>query len=111
MAMLAPADQAYFRESRAKRFGQAYRGGAGGPRAQARGIHAGLEPLRNMLSYQPFIGGACRCLPTTSCSARSSGFASSRRSRHWPATIQWPNGFERCSTCMEGPAGASPLAA
>jgi glutathione S-transferase len=56
--MLAPVDQAYFRESRAKRFGKPIEEVPVDREHRLAAFRAGLEPLRNMLSYQPFIGGA-----------------------------------------------------
>ena len=56
--MLAPVDQAYFRESRARRFGKPIEEVPTDRDHRLAAFRAGLEPLRNMLSYQPFIGGA-----------------------------------------------------
>ena len=56
--MLAPVDQAYFRESREKRFGKPIEQVPADRDQKLAGFRAGLEPLRNTLSYQPFIGGA-----------------------------------------------------
>ncbi|MEQ1953227.1 glutathione S-transferase family protein [Mesorhizobium sp. CN2-181] len=56
--MLEPADQAYFRESREKRFGKPIEEVPVDRNQKLAAFRAGLEPLRNMLSYQPFIGGA-----------------------------------------------------
>lgn len=56
--MLAPVDQAYFRESRAKRFGKPIEEVPVDREHRLAAFRAGLEPLRNMLSYQSFIGGA-----------------------------------------------------
>lgn len=55
---LAPADQAYFRTTREARFGKPLETVAAGRDAGLAAWRAGLEPLRNMLSFQPFIGGA-----------------------------------------------------
>lgn len=55
---LAPVDQAYFRPSRQARFGgRSLEEVSGGREAGLHAWRAGLEPLRDMLSYQPFIGG------------------------------------------------------
>ncbi|MDQ6434320.1 glutathione S-transferase family protein [Mesorhizobium sp. LHD-90] len=56
--MLAPVDQAYFRESREKRFGKPIEQVPGDREQKLANFRAALEPLRSMLSYQPFIGGA-----------------------------------------------------
>ncbi len=56
-AALEPADQAYFRESREKRFGRTLEETAKGREDRLEGFRASLAPLRLMLSDQPFIGG------------------------------------------------------
>ena len=56
-AGLAPLDQAYFRESREKRYGKTLEDVSAGREAGLAAFRASLEPLRNMLTYQPFIGG------------------------------------------------------
>lgn len=56
-ARLAPADQAYFRDSREQRYGRTLED-VSAPRAEGlAAFRASLEPLRGMLTYQPFIGG------------------------------------------------------
>ena len=55
---LAPADQVYFRSSREARYGKPLETVAAGRDAGLAAWRAALEPLRNMLTYQPFIGGA-----------------------------------------------------
>ena len=52
------ANQAYFRESREARFGKRLEEVAAARDAGLAGFRASLEPLRSMLGYQPFIGGA-----------------------------------------------------
>lgn len=54
---LAPADQAYFRESREKRYGKPLEQVVEERGTHAPAFQAKLEPLRSLLSYQPFIGG------------------------------------------------------
>ena len=54
---LAPADQAYFRESREKRFGRRLEDVPATREAGLDAFRASLAPLRSMLDYQPFIGG------------------------------------------------------
>ncbi|MCK3775326.1 glutathione S-transferase family protein [Ensifer sesbaniae] len=55
---LDPVDQAYFRQSREKRFGTSLEAVAeGGPAALATFAEK-LEPLRHMLKFQDFLGGA-----------------------------------------------------
>lgn len=56
--MLGPEDQAYFRQSREVRFGKRLEDVPVGRETRLAGLRASLEPLRSMLSFQPFIGGA-----------------------------------------------------
>jgi glutathione S-transferase len=56
--VLAPEDQAYFRKSREARFGKRLEEVPAGREAGLASFRASLEPLRSMLSYQPWIGGA-----------------------------------------------------
>ncbi|MER8633564.1 glutathione S-transferase family protein [Mesorhizobium opportunistum] len=49
---------AYFRQSREQRFGRRLEDGVAARDAGLTAFRAALEPLRSMLSYQPFIGGA-----------------------------------------------------
>lgn len=56
-AALDPADQAYFRDSREKRFGRTLEETVKGREDRLEGFRASLLPLRLMLSGQPFIGG------------------------------------------------------
>jgi glutathione S-transferase len=55
--LLAPEDQAYFRKTREARFGKRLEDVVAGREARLAGFRASLEPLRSMLSFQPFIGG------------------------------------------------------
>ena len=55
---LAPADQSYFRTSREPRYGKRLEDVVADRDARLAGFRAALEPLRSMLSYQDFIGGA-----------------------------------------------------
>jgi len=57
-AMQDDENAAYFRASREQRFGKPLEAVTAGRDAGLAGFHAALEPLRSMLSYQPFIGGA-----------------------------------------------------
>lgn len=56
-AMLGPQDQAYFRSSRETRLGRRLEDVVAGREDRLPAFRAALEPLRSMLSYQPFIGG------------------------------------------------------
>jgi glutathione S-transferase len=55
---LAPADQAYFRDSREKRYAKSLEEVPAGREAGLEAFRASLAPLRSTLGYQPFIGGA-----------------------------------------------------
>ncbi|AZO08921.1 MULTISPECIES: glutathione S-transferase family protein [unclassified Mesorhizobium] len=52
------ANAAYFRENREQRFGKRLEEVVAGRDAGITGFRASLEPLRSMLTYQPFLGGA-----------------------------------------------------
>jgi glutathione S-transferase len=56
-------NQVYFRESREARFGKKLEEVPAGRDAGLAGFRASLEPLRNMLSYQPWIGGPSPLFP------------------------------------------------
>jgi len=56
-AMLDRESALYFRQSREARFGRTLEEVAAGRDARLAGFRASLEPLRSMLTYQPFIGG------------------------------------------------------
>ena len=54
---LAPADRAYFRESREKRFGMTLEAFAGDTQKNIAALRNAFEPMRVTLAAQPFIGG------------------------------------------------------
>lgn len=60
---LAPMDQEHFRKTRESRYGKKLEEVPAGRDAGLAGWRAGLEPLRNMLSFQPFIGGTSPLYP------------------------------------------------
>jgi glutathione S-transferase len=62
-ARLAPPDQAYFRDSREKRYGKPLEKVSAPREAELAAFRSSLEPLRNMLGYQPFIGGRAPLYP------------------------------------------------
>lgn len=62
-ARLAPPDQTYFRDSREKRYGKTLEDVSAPREAELEGFRASLTPLRNMLTYQPFIGGDAPLYP------------------------------------------------
>ncbi|TAA63414.1 glutathione S-transferase family protein [Shinella sp. JR1-6] len=55
--LLEPADQTYFRRSREERLGASLEDIAAAGKAEVEGFSRKLQPLRNMLKVQPFIGG------------------------------------------------------
>lgn len=55
--LLGPEDRAYFRRSREERLGASLEDIAAAGRAEIEGFAKRLQPLRNMLKVQPFIGG------------------------------------------------------
>jgi glutathione S-transferase len=55
---LAPADQTYFRTSREQRMGRTLEEVEAGHPAALAAFQPKLEPIRHMLKFQPFIGGA-----------------------------------------------------
>ncbi|WLR93824.1 glutathione S-transferase family protein [Shinella zoogloeoides] len=55
--LLDPTDQAYFRRSREERLGASLEDIAAAGRAEIEGFAKRLQPLRNTLKIQPFIGG------------------------------------------------------
>lgn len=57
------ANRAYFRDSREARFGKGLEEVAAGRDAGLAQFRASLEPLRSMLTYQPWIGGASPLYP------------------------------------------------
>ncbi|MER2535211.1 MAG: glutathione S-transferase family protein [Rhizobiaceae bacterium] len=54
---LSPVDQAYFRDSRERRLGMALEAVEATRDQSVAAFRSSLAPLRDMLSYQPFIGG------------------------------------------------------
>ena len=102
-----PPDQAYFRESRETRFGKRLEEVAAGRDGGLAAFRASLEPLRSMLTYQPFIGGAvaalCRLhrLRRVPVGARHVALPDAGRRRSGGRT-----GSSAASTCMAGSAAA-----
>ncbi len=54
---LAPADQAYFRASREKRFGKSLEDVVANRQQELESFPQKLEPIRHVLKFQPWIGG------------------------------------------------------
>lgn len=61
--LLGPTDQAYFRRSREERLGASLEDIAAAGKAEIDGFAKKLQPLRNMLKIQPFIGGESPLFP------------------------------------------------
>ncbi len=61
--LLEPADQTYFRRSREERLGASLEDIAAAGKAEVEGFSRKLQPLRNMLKIQPFIGGESPLFP------------------------------------------------
>jgi len=55
--ILAPEDQAYFRESRERLFGRSLEDVQAGREARLEDLHNALAPVRLVVSQQPFLGG------------------------------------------------------
>jgi glutathione S-transferase len=55
--LLAPADQAYFRESREARFGKSLEEVEAASGEELAAFPAKLEPMRHVLKVQPYLGG------------------------------------------------------
>lgn len=62
-ARLGPADQIYFRESREQRYGKPLEEVSAQREQGLPAFRASLEPLRSMLTYQPFLGGKTPLYP------------------------------------------------
>ena len=61
--LLGPEDRAYFRRSREERLGASLEDIAAAGRVEVEGFAKKLQPLRNMLKVQPFIGGEAPLFP------------------------------------------------
>jgi glutathione S-transferase len=55
--LLAPADQAYFRQSRETRLGKTLEEAEAASSEELAAFPAKLEPMRHVLKFQPFLGG------------------------------------------------------
>jgi glutathione S-transferase len=60
---LAAPDKAYFRDSREKRYGKTLEEVCAPREEGLAAFRASIEPLRSMLTYQPFIGGESPLYP------------------------------------------------
>lgn len=55
---LDPQDQAYFRSTREQRLGRSLEAAAEGREGSVDALRKAFDPLRDMLRYQPFMGGS-----------------------------------------------------
>ncbi|STR27504.1 Beta-aryl ether cleaving enzyme [Janthinobacterium lividum] len=104
-ALMSPADQAYFRAAREKRFGKTLEEASATRHIE---LAALPENSRRCAACWPSSRGwAARnpCLPTTSCSACCSGLASPCQRRCCRSTIPSAPGSSAASTCT-APSGA-----
>ncbi|NTI65910.1 glutathione S-transferase family protein (plasmid) [Agrobacterium tumefaciens] len=63
VGLLEPESAAYFRKSREAKFGRALEEVARDRGVKLAAFRSALEPLRSMLTYQPFIGGSSPLFP------------------------------------------------
>jgi glutathione S-transferase len=63
VALLEPESASYFRKSREARFGRSLEDVANERSTKLAAFRSSLEPLRSMLTYQPFIGGSSPLFP------------------------------------------------
>lgn len=108
---LAPADQAYFRETREKRFGKPLEDVVANRDADAAAFPVKLQPLRLMLAKQPFIGGASPLFADyiVFCALQWARIVSPMQLL--PAGDPVTDWFERCLDLHGGIARAVPAAA
>ncbi len=94
-------DRAYFRSSREERFGRTLEEVVEDREARLPAFRASLDPLRRTVERQNFrLAAMRRPMPTTSCSAPSSGLARSANSNCWRPVTRCGRGVAGCSTCM-----------
>lgn len=100
--MLAPADQAYFRQSREAYFGKPLEEAFPDREAAIAAFPAKLQPLRHMLRSQPFIGGQSPLFGDYIVFGALQWLRVSTGSVHLPAddpALEW---FERCLDLFHG---------
>ena len=101
--VVAPQDQAYFRESREARFGmtlEAVQAGRETRVAEFRAVAAAGAAGAGQAS--PGSAARRRATPTTSCSARCNGRAAPAGSSCWRRMIRSPSGGSGCWICSTG---------
>ena len=108
---LAPTDQAYFRETREKRFGKSLEDVVVNRDAEIAAFPAKLQPLRLMLAKQPFIGGASPLFADYIVFGALQWARISSPAQLLPAGDPVTDWFERCLDLHGGIARAVPAAA
>lgn len=101
-AMLAPADQDYFRKSREERLGRTLEEIAAGRDAAIAALPAALQPLRHMLGHQPFIGGATPLFADYIVFGALQWLKITTGSIHLPSDDPVSRWFDRCLDLYEG---------
>ena len=104
--MLAPADQAYFRKSREERLGRTFEEMAAGRDAAIAALPAALQPLRHMLAFQPFVGGATPLFADYILFGALQWLRITTGSIHLPPEDPVSRWFDRCLDLHEGIARA-----
>lgn len=104
--MLAPADQAYFRKSREERLGRTFEEMAAGRDAAIAALPAALQPLRHMLAFQPFVGGATPLFGDYILFGALQWLRITTGSIHLPPEDPVSRWFDRCLDLHEGIARA-----
>ncbi len=100
--MLAPADQAYFRKSREERLGRSFEEMAAGRDAAITALPAALQPLRHMLAFQPFVGGATPLFGDYILFGPLQWLRITTGSIHLPSDDPVSRWFDRCLDLYEG---------
>lgn len=100
--MLAPDDRAYFRESREARLGRSLEEVAAGRDAAIAALPPALQPLRHMLGFQPFVGGATPLFGDYIIFGALQWLRITTGSIHLPAEDPVSQWFDRCLDLHEG---------
>lgn len=102
--MLAPADQVYFRKSREERLGRSFDEIAAGRDAAIAAFPASLQPLRHMLAFHPFVGGATPLFGDYILFGALQWLKITTGSIHLPSDDPVNRWFERCLDLHDGAA-------
>lgn len=107
---LGPEDQAYFRQDREKRFGKTLEAVAADRDAALARFPGQLAVLRNMLTYQPFIGGSSPLFCDYIVFGALQWARVTSPVRLLPADDPVSDWFERCLDLFDGAGRAVPAA-